>query len=169
MALNSWVGCILGSTVCLQQGAARVIISTLLCPIWRHPGLKWSHTRLFLLCWVKHNVHSGYGQAAFILPSFPLVCHHNDSESVTVHHHPLTLHFFEPGSAALFVQLLASGPSITASEIPLLVPRVGGREASAMCPELPAGVPAAWAPQQGGWFVVTGAVGILPAPALQCS
>lgn len=115
LALKSWVGCILGSTVCLQQGAARVIFSTLLCPIWRHPGLKWSHTRLFLLCRAKHNVHSGYGQ---VLSSFPLVCHHNDSESVTVHHHPLTLHFFEPGSAALFVKLLASGPSITASEIP---------------------------------------------------
>lgn len=114
LAESSWVGCVLGSTVCLPQGAVRVIISTLLRPTWRHPGLKWSQTSLSLLCWAKHKVHSGYGQ---VLSSFPLVCHHNDSKSVTVHHHLLTLHFFEPGSTALFVQLLASGPSITAFSI----------------------------------------------------
>lgn len=110
LAESRWVGCVLGSTVCLPQRAAQVIISTLLCPIWHHPGLKWSHTRLFLLYRAKHNVHSGYGQ---VLSSFPLECRHNDSKSVTVHHH-----FFEPGSTAPFVQMLASGPSITASEIP---------------------------------------------------
>lgn len=89
------------------------------------------------------------------VPSFShLVWHHNGNKSVTTWHYPSTLHsvywpWFLPTLLVSLTSCWHLEPSVTTLQDSHSFPE-GQGDGLLLCPELPAGVPAAWAPQQGG-------------------